>query len=140
MSQNPYRSPEEAEPTEPTEDVLKPPTGLIAFQGFMVIAAVLMYLVWIPHLKEAYLRNGLDLSVLSQHLLSNLFGYLTFGVLVANGLFVGMLVNRKRGKMKRSRTWATFFIVFWILFLVLSAWVAYMPVFAVRRGGVDIWL
>ena len=140
MNQNPYQSPEEAEPIEATAAALKPPIVLIAFQGIMVVAAVLMYLFWFPHLNDAYLTNGLGLPAISKHLLSNPFGYLTFGVLVANGLFAGMLANRRRGKLKRSRNWAVFFIVFWILFLFCSAWVAYLPVFAVRSGGINIWL
>lgn len=87
MNQNPYQSPEEAEPVEATAAALKPPIVLIAFQGIMVVAAVLMYLFWFPHLNDAYLTNGLGLPAISKHLLSNPFGYLTFGVLVANGLF-----------------------------------------------------
>jgi len=137
MESNPYESPEQAESTKPVE---KLPIGWIAFQFIMMIVAVLIYIVWIPYLKSQYGSYGIELPMASRHLLDNSSIYLRFGILVASVMFVLMLKHRKRGVLRKSRSWATCFIVFWILFLAYSAVVAYAPVFAMRNGGVDIWL
>ena len=137
MSQNPYQSPEEGESTEVVE---KKPMVLIAIQGIMTILAIAIYVVWIPHLKESYEEYGLDVPALTQVLLKSPFTCLIVGGLLANALFVAMLVSKRRGRRMQSRIWATLFIVFWILFLVLTVFIAYTPVFAIRVGGQDIWL
>lgn len=138
MNDNPFQSPEHADSTEPPGKSYF--TGMMLIQVVLCLATIFMFFFWIPYLEREYARYGIELSVLSRNLLNYRIAYLLFCVVMLSISQIPILVCQLRKKAKRERNWTAFRLTCWMLFLAYIAVVAYSPVFAIRSGGVDVWL